>query len=543
MRTHPLRSRLRRRRGPIITVLLVAGAILAAAVPSPGRAAPPSPERAGADRHARAQAEFDIDYFFVDTFTHVGDPFWITPGPDGNMWFTDKKGDVVGRITMQGQVKVFRVGKGKTPYAITAGEDGNLWFTENTANRVGVVDTRGRMIHEYSAPGMDPRPAGIAPAPDGAIWFAESTGGETVETALGRIDSEGTVEQIDLFECSCLATGVTFGPDGNMWATEELGVSDGAANGTIDRVTPDGKTVDRFPIPAPPDQDQPLPAFIAPGPDGNVWFTEFSASRHMIGRATPEGQITEFQVPGGTSGSAGIATGPDGRLWVSQSDANTIWIVRPNGTFVTDIPTHQRPAILAVGPDGNMWFTAGLDREIGRIQTALPGHRYVLRIAPGFVPAVRTVTPGTIVNWILEAPGMQGVRDVTGLDLFDTGRVAPVSFLEHRFGVAGSYPYRDGFRGPTGRVDVPVELPDEAAQGEGLTVRWAAGPVPAGFVVDVQIRRPGDAGFSAWVDGTRARQRTFTPGEEGRYAFRARLRKASDGSASGWSPTRGIEVA
>jgi streptogramin lyase len=526
-----------------LRVRAVAAVVAAAvALPFASSSGAASGGTTGSER-GQVPADPKVDYFFVDTPSHNGRPFWIAPGPDGNMWFTDTAGNVVGEITMQGEVTVHRVGKGKTPYAIVTGPDGNLWFTENTANRVGVVNPQGQLIHEYNAPGSDPRPTGISVAPDGAVWFAASTGGETVENNLGRIDAEGNVESIELFPCSCFATGVTFGPDGNMWATEELGVSGGSANGTIDRITADGKTVDRFPMPIEEGEDQGLPAFIAPGPDGNVWFTAFAASRHRIGRVTPDGDITEFVVPGGPSSSAGIATGPDGRLWVAQSDAHRIWIVRPNGTFVTDIPTHQQPSILALGPDGNIWFTAALDREIGRIRIARPGHRYVLRIASGFVPGHRVVPPGTTVHWVLEAPGMQGVRDTTGIGLYDSGRVPPVAFEEFRFTVAGSYPFRDGFRGALGRIDVPVQLPDAGRVGRELVVRWASGRIPDGFVADLRIRRPGDHSFSPWITGTRTAQRTFTPREDGRYAFTARLREVAGGADSGWSPPRAVEVA
>jgi hypothetical protein len=36
-------------------------------------------------------------------------------------------------------------------------------------------------------------------------------------------------------------------------------------------------------------------AYIAAGPDGALWFTEFNANQ--IGRITPAGSITEYAVP------------------------------------------------------------------------------------------------------------------------------------------------------------------------------------------------------------------------------------------------------
>src|SRR4051812_42437035 len=51
------------------------------------------------------------------------------------------------------------------------------------------------------------------------------------------------------------------------------------------------------------------PAGIVAAPDGNHWFTEFSASR--IARVTPTGTITEFTLTAG-SGPLNITVGPDG---------------------------------------------------------------------------------------------------------------------------------------------------------------------------------------------------------------------------------------
>src|ERR1700730_2867726 len=52
------------------------------------------------------------------------------------------------------------------------------------------------------------------------------------------------------------------------------------------------------------------PVGIAAGPDGNLWFTEFSGNK--IGRITTAGVVTEFSIPTSASGPRGIAAGPDG---------------------------------------------------------------------------------------------------------------------------------------------------------------------------------------------------------------------------------------
>src|SRR5690242_18694640 len=54
------------------------------------------------------------------------------------------------------------------------------------------------------------------------------------------------------------------------------------------------------------------PHTIAPGSDGNVWFSEYTGLQ--IGRITPSGEITEF--PSG--GTDGITLGPDGNVWFTS---------------------------------------------------------------------------------------------------------------------------------------------------------------------------------------------------------------------------------
>ncbi len=53
---------------------------------------------------------------------------------------------------------------------------------------------------------------------------------------------------------------------------------------------------------------------ITAGPDGNMWFTELLGNK--IGRITPGGTVTEFNLPTSGAAPASITGGPDGNLWV-----------------------------------------------------------------------------------------------------------------------------------------------------------------------------------------------------------------------------------
>jgi virginiamycin B lyase len=499
------------------------------------------PTEATAPARPRSQARIgEVTYFFVPSLHSR--PFRITPGPDGNLWFTDSDSDLIGKITTSGEITEYPIGDGKHPYDIVAGRDGNIWFTENVNNKTGAVDTDGNLVHEYYAPGVDARPTGITVAPNGDVWWVNGGSGLDAETTVSHLLPEGTVVNHVLYPCACFGIGITSGPDGNLWAVEELGVFEGDSPGTIDRIPPDGEDIVRFPIPAPQFTEQHLPAWIAPGPDGKLWFTEYNSNLHQVGTITTGGAITEYQLPGDDSNTGAVTTGIDGRIWVTEPDANRVTILETDGSFLTSLGVHQQPFGITIGPDGNMWFTNALSGEIGRIKTAQPGVGYVLDIAPGFVPAERTISLGDTVQWVLEAPGLHEVEDATGLRLYDSGPRPPVSFLRHVFTAAGTYRYVDPPTGDAGDIAVPVDAPSRGRIGTPFQVTWATVDPDSGLVFDAQFLPPGSGSWLTWKEGVRTTGGTFVPTAGGRYQFRARIRSEERSAGSKWSPPESVVV-
>jgi virginiamycin B lyase len=90
------------------------------------------------------------------------------------MWFTEQRGNKIGRIDMSGMV----TGEFTVPtdnsllQDITAGPDGNLWFTEWNGERIGRITTEG-VIRESGRKGDHPF-TGIASGPDGNMWFLDA---------------------------------------------------------------------------------------------------------------------------------------------------------------------------------------------------------------------------------------------------------------------------------------------------------------------------------------------------------------------------------
>ena len=140
--------------------------------------------------------------------------------------------------------------------------------------------------------------------------------------------------------------GITVGPDGALWFTEENGHK-------IGRITTDG-TITEYPTPTPFS----APNEITTGPDGALWFTEFGANPPKIGRLTTAGVFTEWDLPLG-SGPDGITAGPDGAMWFTENGGAKIGRIAVTGPPITEypLPAGFVPGDITTGPDGRLWFT------------------------------------------------------------------------------------------------------------------------------------------------------------------------------------------
>jgi streptogramin lyase len=274
--------------------------------------------------------------------------FWITPGPDGNMWFTEFVGNNIGKITMAGVITEYPVPTANaSPAGIVAAQDGALWFTEYGASKIGRVTTSGAFVELPTANPSD-GPLLIIELGNGSVWYAGSKVSdigiqdevaqnqrtsvlttslaahpiglavgidtsvywtEALKGSLGSRSSGGTV-----FETSVggSPTGIVSGPDGNLWYTD-------SSQSQIVQFSPGSKAVlSRYLTPT----MSASPIGIVVGKDGALWFTENNANK--IGRITISGAVTEFPIPSAASGPQGIAVAPDGSIWVAEQNAGKI---------------------------------------------------------------------------------------------------------------------------------------------------------------------------------------------------------------------------
>jgi virginiamycin B lyase len=143
-------------------------------------------------------------------------------------------------------------------------------------------------------------------------------------------------------------------------------------------------TITEYPVPT-----GNSPGLIAPGPDGNLWFTENAANN--VAKVTTSGSFTEYAVPTGASKPIGIVAGPDHNLWFTENNAHKVGTVTTSGAF-TEYATTGFTSFITAGPDGNLWFTEGSSNLVAKVTTS------------GAVTEYTVPTPNGYPGWIAKGP-------------------------------------------------------------------------------------------------------------------------------------------
>jgi virginiamycin B lyase len=225
-------------------------------------------------------------------------------------------------------------------------------------------------VTEFPARGT---PIGITAGPDGNLWFTENLG-----PGVAKAAPDGTVTLYKAGITGMFPGAIVNGPDGRLWFTEypnKIGAitTAGVVTEYSQGITADG-----------------VPRAITVGADNNLWFTE---DAKKLARITTGGTVTEFST-GITHPPSAIVKGSDGNLWFIESSTDQSRIGRANTNGVVDeffagLTPRTQLADIAAGPDGALWFTEVDARAIGRITTGgLISER----------PATVTGRPGEIVT-------------------------------------------------------------------------------------------------------------------------------------------------
>jgi streptogramin lyase len=208
--------------------------------------------------------------------------------------------------------------------------------------------------------------SGITAGPDGDLWFQGSVNGSDV---IGEMTNAGQVVAlypVTYSGSSFNRNGITTGLDGNIWFLDDGTNSVGVACRVQTTICNHVGDVLEYVIKTPRSR----PYSIVSGPDGALWFTEIAGNN--IGRITTKGKFvpsTGYPVAAG-SAPYDIVPGTDGKsLWFTENSGNNIGQISTSGEItVYQIPTaNSYPASITIGPDGAVWFTESGVAQVGQL--------------------------------------------------------------------------------------------------------------------------------------------------------------------------------
>jgi virginiamycin B lyase len=244
--------------------------------------------------------------------THPHDPLAT---PDGAIWYTGQKANLLGRLDpVTGKVREFPLKEPDWgPHGLVADKSGAIWFTAQAKGYIGKLDPASGEAREYvpeSATRIDPH----TPIFDknGVLWFTAQGA-----NLIGRLDpASGEIALLSPPTKDSAPYGLVFGAD------DALYVAEFGAN-KIARLDPTTLRIAEFTL---PDEDA-RPRRIAATSDDYIWYTDFTRGR--LGRLDPrDGHVDDWLSPGGAqSGPYAIAVLGDD-IWYVETGAEQNMLVR-----------------------------------------------------------------------------------------------------------------------------------------------------------------------------------------------------------------------
>lgn len=296
---------------------------------------------------------------------------WMTPStpayphdpavaPDGSIWYTGQRANVVGRFDpATQQFKEFPLPTPNSgPHGLQADKDGNIWYTGNAAGLIGKIDPKTGKVTEYKMPNPKAKdPHTIAFLQDGRIFFTVQAG-----NYIGSLDPKAPDGAIKLVE----SPTVNSRPYGVRLDSKGVPYFDEFNSNKIASADPKTLIIREYPLPAAGAR----PRRIAIGKDDTVWYGDYA--RGFLGHLDPKsGKVEEFQSPGGPESKPyAIDVTADGAVWyVETGDEAKNMLVR----FNPETKKFQTWAIpggggtvrnMEIDKQGNLWLA---ESGVGRI--------------------------------------------------------------------------------------------------------------------------------------------------------------------------------
>jgi virginiamycin B lyase len=207
--------------------------------------------------------------------------------------------------------------------------------------------------------------------------------------------------------------------DGNLWFTESFVNDQNAQGHNVGRVTPDG-TVTEFQV-----CDFCFPSDIVQASDGLLYFS----SNDGLGRIAADGSLQPFITAPFSVGGQALATDAD-LVWINDFNRRSIWRYQiGTGTFTEFAIGDLGPTDITVDADGIVWFADQILIDPVTVQSVIgrldPTDGTITRFLVDGIPReIAVATDGAV--WFTERFAPQGV-----------GRLDPTTGVSTVFAVDG----------------------------------------------------------------------------------------------------------
>jgi uncharacterized repeat protein (TIGR03803 family) len=267
--------------------------------------------------------------------------------------------------------------------------------------------------------------AGLVQATDGNFYGTAADAGDTrcnhpygcgTIFKITRAGNFVTLHRFDSTEGTCPTAGLVQAIDGNFYGTTTSG---GGCNGSVFKITPDGKlTTLSLAVAA--------PSGLVQAADGNFYGTTYFGGTYYDGtvfKITPDGTLTtlysfcaQTKCTDGASPYFGLIQATDDNLYGATSlggtfGPGTLFKIDSAGTLTTmhnfDLTDGNQPAWLVQGTDGTIYGTTW--------EGGTAGHGTVFSLSVGLGPFVETrPTSGKVgANIIILGNNLTGTTSVT----------------------------------------------------------------------------------------------------------------------------------
>jgi streptogramin lyase len=122
----------------------------------------------------------------TEEFRHWDVPatYGNTVGRNGDQWFTSFRLDgPIARVSKDGALAAFLPPTNGKPQRLELDADGNVWFSERQGNKIGRFDPETVTFKEFPLPGPEASPYALGIDRDGMIWYSSHE-----QDTIGRLD-------------------------------------------------------------------------------------------------------------------------------------------------------------------------------------------------------------------------------------------------------------------------------------------------------------------------------------------------------------------